>query len=209
MRAVGNLGRWMRSPVEMKLGRGALLVGILLIGALTAGAYLIGYLMERERSEAQLSDYKKNLGPFAELRMVEPNRSLIPPYLMGNADEISSELALKSTQISENGLPASSDPRKIGLNYYRLEQYPEHGRSEAERAASFLKAKGVDAGLIVTKDGKKLFLFAFKGFVKTSSPEAREYRERLLTLGREWKAQHKGTSDWSTLFAKKHVLDIE
>jgi hypothetical protein len=100
--------------------------------------------------------------------------------------------------------PASGGDLRIpGYNYFCLATMPPKYRSEAERAVAFLKRNRVDAA-IFSVDNHWLQVVALRGFDSASSPQAKEYESLLRSLGRAWKAEQRGWSDWSDLYAIKY-----
>ncbi len=98
----------------------------------------------------------------------------------------------------------SSRQRQPGMNYFCLETMPNRFRSEAERAAAFLQGNSVDA-LVVDVQNGQIQLIALRGFAKPhSDPQAKRFASLLRSLGRTWKAEHKGWSDWKDLYAIKY-----
>jgi hypothetical protein len=50
-----------------------------------------------------------------------------------------------------------------------------------------------------------LKLVVLRGFTKPlSDPEAKRFEEQIKALGRKWKAEHRGTTDFRDLIAEKY-----
>jgi hypothetical protein len=96
------------------------------------------------------------------------------------------------------------DPRIENLNYFVLASYlqPE----EADKAVDFFAANGVAAMRLAPNNRGLCTLVALEGFPpgETRSDLAREYKASLLKLGREYKRNHRGGTDFSDLYLKKH-----
>lgn len=99
--------------------------------------------------------------------------------------------------------PSSADPRVPGYNYFCLATMPPKFRAEADRAVVFLQRNRVDAA-VFSVDNHWLQVVALRGFDTASSQQAKDYQSLLRSLGRSWKAEHRGWSDWSDLYAVKY-----
>lgn len=194
---------WLQAPVELRPTRGKLL-GIAAGGlALLAGAYWAGLEVGRDWALNRKEAYQAGVDSLAEYRQQSPKPGLVPSSVAG-VEAGAGESSPSAPPASQGATGRADDPRKPGLNYFRLTTIPPSGRAAGQRAVRFLKRNGVDAALIATNNGA-LKLIALEGFRRPGSdPEARQYAQRLRRLGRQWEAQHDGSSDWSDMIAEKY-----
>jgi hypothetical protein len=187
-----ELSLWLTQPVVFRIPRAlALLITLMVIGSLV-GAYGLGQRTGRTRAVVAEKDYLTQTSAFDEARSLPPRPGLIPSTVEG-VDPV------------PGVLEASRDPRMAGLNYFRLTSLPASSMGEAERSIDFLKDEGLDAALIAVNNGRSLKLVVLQGFERPlSDPKAKQLRERLLMLGRKWKAQHKGSSNWKDMIPEKY-----
>jgi hypothetical protein len=101
------------------------------------------------------------------------------------------------------GTSGGGDPRVPGYNYFCIATMTPKYQADAEKAVAFLQRNRVDAAIIPV-DNRWLQVVALRGFDSASSPQAKEYESLLRSLGRAWKAEHRGWSDWSDLYAIKY-----
>lgn len=100
-------------------------------------------------------------------------------------------------------------PLAAGLNYYIIDRLRP---DEALAAARYLRLHGVEAAVFSTRilfpgDSSSLRLVvALKGFApgEVSSPESKTYASRIREIGRRWRAEENGVSDFSTMYAAKY-----
>ncbi len=186
---LGESSRW-SMPRAMWL---VLIVGAIAVPIL---AYRMG---ARQQPPADLSA----AGQRSQQKMAELRRTNVDSMLLSQVHTTSgagvSHAAAKQPPIVKNG------DRVPGLNYYCLETMPARYRSEAERAATFLRRNGVDVAIVGGNNGR-IRLIALKGFEKPySDPRAEEYQNLLRSLGRAWKLEHRGWSDWSDTYPEKYT----
>ncbi|MBI1368082.1 MAG: hypothetical protein GC162_05450 [Planctomycetes bacterium] len=196
---VGEAKRWWTKPVAFRLPQGTLVM--LGLGALVLiiVAYLIGDRMGRRSISAFARNYQEQLKPLESIREAPPTR-MIPSTITGAATD--------SDGTPLPNLPGAGgvedDPRQPGMNYFRLISLPANA-DEAQKAVAFLKANGVDAGAIPFNNGRSVKLLALRGFENPlSDPVARDFADRLKMLGRKWKSQEHGSSDWKDLYPEKY-----
>lgn len=100
--------------------------------------------------------------------------------------------------------PNDPDPRTAELNYFILASFlqPE----EADKAVDFFAANGVAAARLKPNNRGLCTLVALEGFPsgETRSETALEYKANLLRLGRDYRRNHGGGTDFSDLYLKKH-----
>ena len=95
------------------------------------------------------------------------------------------------------------DPRAPGLNYYICARLREE---EAVRAAEFLSANGVAAAVTPADNPTLRLVVATRGFTREEmrGGEASALRSRISSLGRIYKEQHKGPTDFHDVYPEKH-----
>jgi hypothetical protein len=168
--------------------------------ALIGAAFGTGWLAGQSQAEQRRLSYENLVQSLQE--SVEPGeKGLIPSSVRG----VEAQTAGASATSSGAVLDSDDDPREPGLNYFRLVTMPGNARASGERAVRFLRRNGVDAALVPMKNNNSLKLIALRGFESPNSdPAARQFKRRLQSLGREWKAQHRGSSDWEDLYPEKY-----
>jgi len=99
--------------------------------------------------------------------------------------------------------PKTDDPREPGMNYYVVATLP---KAEAERAAAFLADRGIPAARLAPASRGLCQVIAMRGFApKTlSTPEALQFKSELQKVGREYKRDHKGPTDFADMFPQKY-----
>lgn len=95
------------------------------------------------------------------------------------------------------------DPRAPGLNYYICARLREE---EAVRAAEFLSANGVAAAVTPADNPTLRLVVATRGFTREEmrGGEASALRSRISSLGRIYKEQHKGPTDFHDVYPEKY-----
>lgn len=95
------------------------------------------------------------------------------------------------------------DPREAGLNYYIVDRYDP---ATAARAVEFLRASGMDVVALPDENPTFHLIVALPGFPRgsLSSPEAKALGDQIRRLGRVWKQQNRGPSDFSSCYLKKY-----
>jgi len=96
------------------------------------------------------------------------------------------------------------DPRTPGLNYFIVALYPE---DLARRAAAFLRERGVDAAVVPNNASRNLYhVVSLRGFPRreVGTPAYTEHRALLMRLGRVWKREHDGPTDFSDAWAARY-----
>lgn len=188
-------------------------VGYFWIGAAAAvllliAAYVIGYKQhEREAREALHQESQQQFEG-----VVDPTNTPAPPVKAPvnpglitqtppNQDALINgsrhELRLVTARTN------ADDPREPGLNYFIVANLP---RAESERAGQFLVSKGVAAMLAPADNRGFCQVVALRGFPAGTLDEKEcvQYKERLRSIGREYKRDQKGPTDFADLFPKKH-----
>jgi hypothetical protein len=94
------------------------------------------------------------------------------------------------------------DPRTAGLNYYVIvRDLP----AEGARLVEWLEARGV-AAMTEPVSGGLVKVIVLQGFPRgqASSARALAFKEHLRELGRRWKRDFRGSSDFSDLYLEKY-----
>ncbi len=96
-----------------------------------------------------------------------------------------------------------SDPRVSGLNYFICARLREE---EAIRAAEFLSANGVAAAVTPADNARLRLVIASRGFTRDEirGAEATALRARITSLGRIFKDQHKGPTNFHDVYPEKY-----
>ncbi|HVZ94765.1 MAG TPA: hypothetical protein VG797_09670 [Phycisphaerales bacterium] len=98
---------------------------------------------------------------------------------------------------------AQDDPREEGMNYFIVANLPF---DEAKRAGDFLAGRGVASALLPRDNRGFCQVVALRGFPAGTldSTECVQYKERLRSIGREYKRTQKGPTDFADLFPRKY-----
>lgn len=94
------------------------------------------------------------------------------------------------------------DPRVPGLNYYNVTYL---SKAQAEEAARFLVRNGVPAARTTPNSRGLCYVVAMQGFEAGTldEPEARAYVRMIKALGRQYKAEEDGPTDFSDMWPQK------
>jgi hypothetical protein len=198
----GLLG-WLGDPLRVCMPRGVWLVLLLLVMTLPVMSFEMGrspagrFTAEQDvRSQQRMAEYR--------------NRPVNESLMMQVEDEQAPVAELSSSRpVASDGPDRPADPRRAGMNYFCLVTVTEQHRPELERAAAFLRRNAVEARPLPAQGSPHLVqLIALKGFERPfSDPQANEYTNLLRSLGRIWKAEHGGASDWRDLYPVKYQPD--
>jgi len=202
---------WFGTPVTFRLNRGMLLGIAAVFGAALVTAYEVGVAQSGGGHAADQSSTE-----MAAARRQEINARLMRTDDDGTSDANAATTSAGSpdgttARVTSNDPDAvlsidaggPDDPRQPGMHYFCLATMPPKYRAEAEKAVRFLQQNRVDAA-IVSVDNRWLQVIALKGFERSTSPQASDYKRLLLALGKAWKAEHRGWSDWNDLYAIKY-----
>ncbi len=174
-------------------------------------AYSIGFTagqkkrdrLDAQRLAAQTTRQAENLPTRDPL--LAPTNS---PANAASPDRPRSGPADQPTRASETRTAPSTrpagDPREPGLNYF-IVAYDR--QAEAERAAEFLRSNGVPAAAVPADTSPdRYYVVSLRGFPasEVGSSAYTEHRSLLMRLGRVWKRDHRGTDDFSSVWAQKH-----
>ena len=221
----GGLSWWQMGARTVRIPIGYVIVAGGLALALAVGTYLIGYSRAEANAESERRRVLQN-----ELDMVDPLNSpsgaLASPQTTQNAplggaaptqtatrppqpnQGTSTQQAPPTGGQRQQAAPGPApgagalerDPRVPGLNYWVIARL---GPDEARRAASYLQASGVDVAVVETNSDKFREVIASAGFEGLSSPDAARLKSRILELGRMYRVQEKGPTDFSDMYARK------
>ncbi|MEM8834710.1 MAG: hypothetical protein AAGD00_02710 [Planctomycetota bacterium] len=96
------------------------------------------------------------------------------------------------------------DPREPDLNYFHVAHLP---RSEADRAATYLAARGVPTARLPRERGGSCDVVVLQGLARgeLGSEQRRELEQRVKRIGRDYKREANGPTDFADLYLRKHV----
>ena len=182
-------------PLMLRVPRGmalSLLGGALLLLML---AYWVGHSRGSSAAEQRVR---------AEFFTGESDAGRLPPeaFHLDENPVQGSETAVTPTRDPKT----EADPRIPGRNYLVLALYPY---DEAKRLQRFLAGHEVEV-LVGPRNNKGLCqvvaLTGFTGEQMRSTDAAERFRNRLLSLGRDWKASNDNKGDdLSTMYYSKYV----
>lgn len=189
--------RWIKDPVAWNLPRGAVGGAVALLLVVVGVSFVVGQWMGEQSTASDNQDYHAATAPLLELQN-DPSQDLIPSTVNG-VEPHNARFAMGDGE--GNGV----DPRIDALNYFRLIVVPSSAGEEIYRIVDFLKDHEVDAAVVPINNGRSLKVVALPGFERPrSDPRALELRERLKVLGRKWRTEYDGSTDWNDLMAEKY-----
>lgn len=108
------------------------------------------------------------------------------------------------TQTAPQPFVTGADPRTAGMNYFVLARLPQ---DEAEKAAAYLSKNGVAAAVVPSDNPKFQHVITTRGFVGSdlNGPEASRLKSEIRRIGRAFKAETKGPTDFADLYPRKHT----
>lgn len=204
------MGSFWASPSRtLRIPLGFVFVAAALVIALVIGAHAIGYHRgaEKERTEA----FRR---AFGEPIPVDPLAQQAGPERVGGGG--GGGQAVQPSPATDGGgqatqggrQPARSaanpgDPRTLGLNYFHVARVDE---GEAERIAAFLNANGVAAAVVPSNNPRLRIVVATRGFPRGEvfGPEANALKSKIQRVGRLYKAQQNGSTDFSDVYAVRY-----
>jgi len=198
-------------PRAVRVPMGYIFVAGALVVVLVVGGYLVGYrradsaLRDRERLLAQRELESAVQDPLLEDAPVNPQ---LLPSAGASPETKSTTNATNEPRQAERQAPAreaapGADPRIPGLNYFIVAYTsPE----EAQEAVDFLAANGVNAAVFETRDDRFRHVIALRGFTSEQmrAGEHLTYKNRLQSLGRVWKRDEGGSTDWADTYPAKY-----
>jgi len=207
----------------VKLPPGYFAAGMLLVLAVLIIGYMLGYnirkVEERRETEAQVArDLDRTVDPLVQVP-VNPGlvqnqpatRSKQPSAPGPTRPSGSSGAGANSGPDGASRVPgvvmverAADDPRQRDMNYLVVATLPV---DEAQKAASFLAAKGLPVAVVPT-DGRSTqrWVVILRGFGPKEwyGPEGKGLEEQIKSLGREYQTQTKGPPVFRDPWWKKH-----
>ncbi len=190
---------WLAGPWRLAMPRALWLIVLAALVGLPMVIYRLGASDPPTAGEAD----RRSQDRMTALRRQDANA--LPLSRLNTAGSASGASASADRPETGSAAAPTGDPRTPGLNYFCLETMPARYRDQAERAARFLRRNGVDVAIIPVQNSR-IQLIALRGFERPhSDPQAREYRNLLRSLGRAWKLEHRGWSDWSDTYPAKYT----
>lgn len=186
---------WLAQSYRIAMPRALWLIAV----AALAGVVVLAYEMGRASDAGTMPD---QTDARSAQRLADARRQQVNPLLLSQVRRVDEA----GDPAAPPGQAADGTVRVPGLNYFCLETMPARYEAEAQRAAGFLSRNGVDAAIVPVQNSR-IQLIALRGFDKSTlgGSQAREYENLLRSLGRAWKLEHQGWSDWSDLYAAKYT----
>lgn len=202
-------GSFWASPMRtLRVPMGFVFVAAAVVLVLVGGAYSIGYSRgaEKERAEAIRRAFG-DVTPVDPLAGTNPGGGEVrqpaqgtrvqtaPPPQQGTPAE-----AQNRSSGARSGAEGSGDPRVEGLNYFHVARVFEE---EANQIASFLNANGVAAAVVPSNNARLRIVVASQGYPRGEiyGAEANALKAEIRRLGRLYKAQENGSTDFSGMYA--------
>ena len=193
-------GRTIRVPAGYVFAVAAVVVAVGMIG------YVIGYgRAEQKFKEESARQARQAVVTSDPLDDAPLNLNLTAPRPeesgLASGLETNTETDDTGTPGPAEAEPADPTQRQAGLNYYVIvRDLP----AEGQRLVAWLDSRGIPA---VTEpvSGGLVKVIVVEGFARgqASSAQALSYKEHLRELGRRWKREHRGSSDFSDLYLEK------
>lgn len=195
-------GRTIRVPAGYLFVVAAVIVAAALLG------YVIGFGRAERLAEADAARRAQQAAAIAdplteapitlELTAPSPER----PAPAGRDRETAAAAAPAESDSPAEAATDPADPRLPGLNYYVIVRALP---AEGERLVAWLGERGVRA-MAEPVSGGLVKVIVLEGFPRgqASSARALAFREHLRELGRRWKRDQRGSSDFSDLYLEKH-----
>lgn len=197
----GGFIAWATEPVRVRISRLAVAIIAIVCLAGVGVAYELG-ARSKAVAPGEVAD-ARSAELLARLRM-EPAREELADAASERGGAAERSVGKGPGDRGPDGRVDATD-RVPGLNYFCVMTLKTSHRDNAERVAGFLRKNGVPAAVIETGSGY-LQILALRGFERASSPQAVDFKKKLTTLGRSWKAQG-GARDWSSAYAIKYDPD--
>ncbi len=208
----GGLSWWQMGSRTLRIPVGYVIIAVGLAFVLAVVGYLVGY---NRRDAIAKADQERQRINNAQLDMVDPLNaptggpvgtkaaSTNPPVQPVTRPPQQAAPPRQATG-GQQEVPAGldRDPRVVGMNYWVIARL---GPDEARRAAAFLMANGVTVAIVETNSERFREIIAAAGFEGSgNSPEAARLKSRVLELGRLYRVQEKGPTDFSDMYARKY-----
>ena len=208
-------GRVLRVPI------GYVFMGVFVVLVALFTTYTIGYkqrdnLAQRDKELAAQNETRQIVDPMIQ-RSLPPAAVTHPPTATPPVAAPPTHANTKSiTDPTENPAAGSSssaarltvvekpadDPRQVGLNYAVVATLPLR---EATAAGQYLASKGFGVALVPLSDKKLWQVTPTRGFEgdKYQAAEGKAFEKSIKDLGKAFKRDMKGASDFSDLFWRK------
>lgn len=194
-------GRFVQLPVGYVLLAGAAVLVLVVLG------YMLGY--SRGKDAARLVLEEDLEGPSLVGQDQHRPRDPLAGRTTGTgsvATQQGQSTGLSGSQAGSGARqwgPIDSDPRRAGLNYYRLAETRADG---ARRLAEFCREQGLETYVVSSNNPRLRRVIALPGFEpgQGTSPEARAVEALIHRIGREWKATEPGASDLRDAYLERY-----
>ncbi len=201
----GEAGSWLSPGRVIRVPAGYLFfaaAGVVLIFVL---GWTLGHRQATAHAQRAEAARQAEQWPVSDPLLAEAplNPGLIAANTSPQADSGSSRKAAAPGRAPASAPTAGGDPRVSGLNYYIVARYDA---PTAERAAEFLTRHGLAAGAFPDNNPRLYLVVVLRGFPggELDSAEARQVRQEIARLGRLWKGEERGPSDFSDAYPAKH-----
>jgi hypothetical protein len=174
------------------------------LAAAVLGLFALGWALghrsavnkAREEQAARAASEFEGPGPTRDLYGSNAPAQPSPPV-------VDQRQAPRQSSVPQRPIVPDRDPREAGLNYYIVDRYDP---ATAARAVEFLRASGMDVVALPDENPTFHLIVALPGFPRgsLSSPEAKAVGDQIRRLGRVWKQQQRGPSDFSSCYLKKY-----
>ena len=203
-------GRWWTGGRTIRLPVGYIFVAIGLGVALLFGGYFLGYTVRdrqirADRSETARDDLAGITDPTLEGVPESPGliEDLGEPGDGGGGGRAS---AVGEAGPRENPLIIDdwmADPRESGMNYFIVATQPPE---EGNRIASFLADRGLEVARLPVDNRGLAIVVVLEPFApgEVGSARARQLEARIKRLGREYKRDNGGGTDFESAYMKKY-----
>ena len=202
----GGMWNWAGRTIRVPAGY------VFVVAAVVAAVGLLGYVIGYGRAE-RIAEGEAARRAQQSIPVTDPlDQSPLNLNLTSPQPERPLSDPVPSRPVSGSGIPAEArpagpagappDPREASLNYYVIvRDLP----SEGARLVAWLGEQGVPA-LTEPVSGGLVKVVVTEGFARgqASSAQALSYKEHLRELGRRWKRDQKGSSDFSDLYLEKY-----
>lgn len=215
--AGSGLSWWQMGARSVRIPIGYVIVAGGLALALAVVAYWIGYSRATSNAEAErrrvlqseldqvVDPLNAPSGALANPQQPQTSTQSPPGQTANRPPQPTQGTAGQAQQTGGQRQPTAPaglerDPRVPGMNYWVIARL---GPDEARRAAAYLQASGVEVAVVETNSDKFREVIASTGFEGLSSPDATRLKSRILELGRLYRVQEKGPTDFSDMYARK------
>lgn len=222
----GGPGWWQMGARTVRLPVGYLFVAAGVALALTVVGYFIGYKRAEQDARAQraregqalvdssLDPLNGGIGSGAPLAQTQSTPVTGAPAPGGTRQsqpqqQPAGQPPQQPRQPSGGQAPPATrpsdlerDPRVAGMNYLIIARL---GPDEARKAAAYLQANGVDVAVIPTNSERFREVIATRGFAagEVTGPERQRLESRIKELGRLYRLQERGPTDFSDMYPKR------